>query len=158
MRGRGRASCKQDAWLLSRDAFDGLSCPFGHSKPRIRSTLHLAAARDPLENCASLCWLPNRVADSARAIFRPAHGAQSTGSRVRSHVAVPTLAQRVLMFPLSFRLEEPRFHARVHFTSFDVIEHTHCARSIFSVLSSRKLGVLVSETAVLLELLRRPTE
>lgn len=32
-------------------------------------------------------------------------------------------------FALGFRLELTQIHARVHFTSCDVIEHTHCARS-----------------------------
>jgi hypothetical protein len=32
-------------------------------------------------------------------------------------------------FALGFRLELTPIHARVHFTSCDVIEHTHCARS-----------------------------
>jgi hypothetical protein len=54
-----------------------------------------------------------------------AYGAQSTGSRVRAHLAVLTLAQRT-----DPRIRRPcDRHARVHFTSCDAIEHTHCARS-----------------------------
>lgn len=162
----GSRSCILRCLALEPRCFRGLSCPFGHSKPRIRSTLHLAAARDPLEDHATLLRFPGRVAipyaitTIARCDLSLAttSGASSTGSRVPVHVAMLRLAQRVLMFRARLA---PLARTIPRTCSLRVLRRyrTHSLRAfIFSVLSSRKFGVSVSEIAALLELLRRPTK
>lgn len=107
-----------------------------HTAPVNRACAHLATITFTLPYhrafaLVSTTWVEMSAIPRPKLAPLPRHPDRPASLDAHDPKALPCSRSRNVFtcFALGFRLELTHVHARVHFTSCDVIEHTHCARS-----------------------------